>query len=78
MKKTMIFCVLGIFLLSVTATPGYSQTAKEIIQKMIDATGGRKAFESIDDSTITGTMELIQEGLSGEITIYKKEQRSET
>ena len=73
MKKTMIFCVLGIFLLSVTATPGYSQTAKEIIQKMIDATGGRKAFESIDDSTITGTMELIQEGLSGEITIYKKE-----
>jgi outer membrane lipoprotein-sorting protein len=73
MKKTMIFCVLGIFLVSITATPGYSQTAKEIIQKMIDAQGGRKTLESIDDSTVTGTMELIQQGLSGEITIYKKE-----
>ncbi len=73
MKKTMIICILGIFLVSVIAAPGYSQTAKDIIQKMIDATGGRKAIESIDDSTITGTMDLVQQGLSGEITIYKKE-----
>jgi outer membrane lipoprotein-sorting protein len=73
MKKTMIFCILGIFLVSVTATPGYSQTAEEIIQKMIKATGGRKALESIDDSTLTGTMEFVQEGVSGEITVYKKE-----
>jgi outer membrane lipoprotein-sorting protein len=40
---------------------------------MIEATGGRKALESIDDSTLTGTMELIQQGLSGELAIYKKE-----
>ena len=69
----MIFCILGIFMVSVTAIPAYSQTAEEIIQKMIEVTGGRKALESIDDSTITGTMELIQQGLSGELTIYKKE-----
>ena len=73
MKKAMIICVLGIFLVSITAAPGYSQTAKEIIQKMIEATGGRKALESIDDSTVSGTIELVQQGLSGEITIYKKE-----
>lgn len=73
MKKAMTLCFLGIFLASMTASPGYSQTAKEIIQKMIEATGGRKALESIDDSTITGTIELIQQGLSGEITIYRKE-----
>ncbi len=73
MKKVMIFFVLGIFLVSITATPGYSQTAKEIIQKMVEATGGKKALESIDDSTVTGTMELIQQGLSGDITIYNKE-----
>jgi len=69
----MIFCILGIFLVSVTAIPGYSQTTEEIIQKMIEAIGGRKAIESVDDSTVTGTMELIQQGLSGELTIYKKE-----
>jgi outer membrane lipoprotein-sorting protein len=73
MKKAMIIFILGTFLVSVTSAPGYSQTAKEIIQKMIDATGGKKALESIDDSTTTGTMELIQQGVSGEITIYKKE-----
>jgi outer membrane lipoprotein-sorting protein len=73
MKKTIIICILAIFLVSLTAPPGYSQTAKEIIQKMIEASGGKKALESIDDSTIIGTLELTDQGLSGEITIYKKE-----
>lgn len=73
MKKTIIICILAIFLVSLTALPSYSQTAKEIIQKMIEASGGKKVLESIDDSTITGTLELTDQGLSGEITIYKKE-----
>jgi hypothetical protein len=73
MKKAMILCFLSVFLVSISATPGYCQTAEEIIEKMIEAAGGKKAMESIDDSTITGTMELVQEGLSGSITVYKKE-----
>ena len=73
MKKTMTLCFLGIFLVSVTASPGHSQTAKDIIQKMIEAAGGRKALESINDSTTAGTIDLIQQGYSGEITIYRKE-----
>jgi outer membrane lipoprotein-sorting protein len=73
MKKAMIFCILGIFLISITTAPGYSQTAKEILQKMIEAQGGKKALESVDDATITGTIELIQQGLSGPITMYRKE-----
>ena len=73
MKKAITVCFLGIFIASLTVSPGFSQTADEIIQKMIEATGGKKALESIDDSTVTGTIELIQQGLSGAITIYKKE-----
>jgi outer membrane lipoprotein-sorting protein len=73
MKKAIIICVLALFLVSVTSVPCYPQTAKEIIQKMVEASGGRKALESIDDSTVTGTMDLTDQGLSGEITIYKKE-----
>ena len=73
MKKALTFCFLGIFLLSLSISSGWSQTAKEILDKMIEATGGRKAIESIDDSTVTGTIELIQQGLSGTITVYKKE-----
>jgi outer membrane lipoprotein-sorting protein len=73
MKKAITLCMMGIFLLSMATNPGYSQTAKEIIQKMIEATGGRKALESIDDSTVSGTIEFVQEGMSWEITVYKKE-----
>jgi outer membrane lipoprotein-sorting protein len=73
MKRAITLCFLGIFLISMAVSPGYSQTAKEIIDKMIEATGGKKALESIDDSTVSGTIELIQEGLSGAISIYKKE-----
>jgi outer membrane lipoprotein-sorting protein len=73
MKKATIICVLGIFLVSLTAAPGNGQTAEEIIQKMIEATGGRKAIESVDDSTVTGTIEFTDQGYSGQITIYKKE-----
>jgi outer membrane lipoprotein-sorting protein len=40
---------------------------------MIEASGGKKAIESIEDSTITGTLELVQEGFSGTVTVYKKE-----
>lgn len=73
MKKAAIFCILGIFLVSATTAPAYGQTAKEILQKMIDAQGGKKAIESIDDATLTGTIELIDQGLSGPITVYRKE-----
>jgi len=73
MKRVVTLCFLGIFLVGVTATPGISQTTEEIIQKMIEAAGGRKALESVDDSTVTGTIELTQSGYSGAITMYKKE-----
>jgi outer membrane lipoprotein-sorting protein len=73
MKKALTICLLGIFLVSLSTVPGWSQTAKDILDKMIEAAGGRKAIESVDDSTLTGTVELVQQGLNGTLTIYKKE-----
>lgn len=73
MKRAITFCILGIFLIGVSVVPGVSQTSEEIIQKMIEASGGKKALEGIDDSTITGTIEITQSGYTGEITVYKKE-----
>jgi outer membrane lipoprotein-sorting protein len=40
---------------------------------MIDAMGGKKALEAIKDTTITGTVELVQQGMSAPITVYQKE-----
>lgn len=73
MKKRFALCLIGMLLLSLSTFPVYSQTVEEIIQKMIDASGGRKALESIDDSIMTGTIDLVDSGLTGEITVYKKE-----
>jgi len=73
MKRAFTFCVLGLLLIGFSAVPVVSQTSAEIIQKMIEAGGGKKALESIHDSTITGTMEITQSGYTGELTVYKKE-----
>ncbi|MFW6160448.1 MAG: LolA family protein [Acidobacteriota bacterium] len=73
MKKTIVhllFCFLAITLIPPS---GYSQDVDKIRQKMIEAQGGVKLLESIKDSTLIGTMEMIQMGLNGSVTMYQKE-----
>ena len=76
MKKQFAWIMAGAIVLSLAALPGYGQVpkdAQQILNKMIDAQGGRKALESIKDSTTTGTAELPQYGMSGTVTVYQKE-----
>ncbi len=73
MKKMCSIFLSSFFLAALMTSPGSGQTAEEIIKKMIEAQGGKKVFESIKDMTLSGTLELVQQGLSGSITIYKKE-----
>ncbi len=54
-------------------SPAYSQDVKTIIDKIIDAQGGRKLLESIKDSTSIATMDLPSMGMSGTGTMYNKE-----
>ncbi len=73
MKKATLLCVLSLFFISFFAAQVQSQSADDILQKMIDAMGGRKALEKINDTTVSGSMDLTQMGLSGAITVYQKE-----
>jgi outer membrane lipoprotein-sorting protein len=73
MKRATSLCVLSLLLISFLATPAKSQSAVDILAKMIDAMGGRKALEKIKDTTISGSMDLTQMGLSATITVYQKE-----
>jgi outer membrane lipoprotein-sorting protein len=73
MKKKLLLGFLGLFLLSLVSSPGIAQDANEILKKMIDAMGGRKVLESIRDTTLTGTWEMTQMGMSGNLTMYQKE-----
>ncbi len=72
MKRTLSLCLFGLLLFSLMSSPVLSQSADDVINKMIDAMGGRKAMEAINDQTSTGTMELTQMGLSGSVTNYGK------
>ena len=73
MKKFFTISLLGFFLFCIVSSPGFSQDAKKLLDKVINATGGRKAMEAIKDTTFSGTMDLIQMGLSATITFYHKE-----
>ena len=46
MKKTMIWVMAGLLVMSILPAQGFGQTAKEVLEKMIEAQGGRKAMES--------------------------------
>jgi outer membrane lipoprotein-sorting protein len=73
MRKIFTLSFVCLILLSLTAAPGFSQDASGVVEKMIEASGGRKALENIKDTTISGTFELTQMGLEGTMTISHKE-----
>lgn len=73
MKKLLSCGFLGIFILGLLVVPGSSQSADEILGKVIEAQGGRKLLESIKDITTVGDMEIIPMGISGTGTMYMKE-----
>jgi len=73
MKRVLSLTIAGLFLTALLAAPGSAQTADQILKKMVEAQGGQKLYESIKDITITGSIEIPTQGLSGTLTVYKKE-----
>lgn len=73
MKRILIIYFICFFLSSLVTFPGFGQTTDEILKKMIVAQGGRKALEAIKDSTLSGSMEMVQMSTSGSLKIQKKE-----
>ena len=73
MKRIFSLATASLFLITLITCLDSGQTAQQILEKMIEAQGGRKAAEGIKDMTGSGTIEMAAQGLSGPITIYKKE-----
>jgi outer membrane lipoprotein-sorting protein len=73
MKKICSIFILSFFLVALMTSPGSGQTAEKIIKKMIEIQGGKKVFEGIKDMTLSGNLEVVQQGLNGSITVSKKE-----
>ena len=82
MKRTRTAILGAVLMATLAAAAGYAQQApaaavnKEamaVVDKMIAAMGGRKTLESVKDTTMSGTMEMIQFGITAPITMYVKE-----
>jgi len=73
MKKIFSACLLSLFLLSLMTSPGLGQEASDILKKMVEAQGGKKVLEKIKDMTSSGSLEMTQMGMSGSMTMHKKE-----
>jgi outer membrane lipoprotein-sorting protein len=73
MKRVMMFSFIGFLFLSLISVGSFAQTVDEILEKMIEAQGGRKALEAIKTSTLSGSMMIIQMNITGSITMYQKE-----
>lgn len=73
MRKLTAWTLAAIIAVSFAAAPCFGQSAQDVLNKMIDAQGGRKYLETIKDATMTGTIELTQMGMSGTMTRYQKE-----
>jgi len=73
MKKSVSPVLAVFFLLALVSFPGLCQETKEVLSKMIEAQGGTTTLQAIKDTTITGTMEIIQMGMTGSVTLHQKE-----
>ena len=72
--KKILMGMLGVALIvTFTVQKGYGQTAQDVLKKMIEASGGRKAMTAIKDSTMSGTYEIVAYSASGSFTRYLKE-----
>ena len=73
MKKALVLSLAGTLLLATAASTLRAQTAKDVLDRMIEAQGGRAALAAIKDTTLSGTIDMIAFGMSGRVTMSAKE-----
>lgn len=73
MKKTAASAIAAALILSAAAIPVSAQSVQSVLDRMIEAMGGRKVMGAVKDMTVTGSMEMVQMGLTAPITVYQKE-----
>jgi len=73
MKKFFSLTISIALIIWLTSGILLCQTAQDILEKLLNAQGGREALEKIKDTTTYATMEMIPMGMTGTITMYQKE-----
>jgi outer membrane lipoprotein-sorting protein len=73
MRKAITLALAGAVVIAALPLAASADEAGDILERMIAAQGGRKVLESIKDTTVSGSMELIQQGMTATMTMYQKE-----
>lgn len=73
MKKSLSLTLTGLLMFGLLSGQVFGQSADEILEKMIEAQGGRDKLASVKDTTGTGTFDMPAMGMSGDMTRYQKE-----
>lgn len=69
----LLSSALVLILMASLAPSAGAQTEKELLENMIKAMGGRENLAGIRDTRMSGTIEIIQFGMTEPVTIYTKE-----
>jgi outer membrane lipoprotein-sorting protein len=81
MKTLRVLTLVAVFILGGILSPALNITAqeaktdakaKQILEKMIEAMGGRKTMESVKDTVASGSMEMVTMGMGGAATMTMK------
>jgi len=73
MKKAISLILFGALIFTLAVPYVGAQDAGAILEKMFKAQGGKEFLKSLKTATMSGTMELVQQGLEGTITVYTKD-----
>jgi len=73
MKKRLLIGLLAGLVVCSLGVQAQDLGITEILAKSIEAQGGRTALAAVKDTTQSGTMEIIQFGMTAALTIYQKE-----
>lgn len=63
----------GLLLFGLMVSSNIAQSQTDILEKMIEVSGGRKLLGRVKDTTTTGTFKMVKSGMSSDITTYRKE-----
>ncbi len=82
MKRIIVFAVVCLFSLGLVAsantgiatqdTKKSDAKAIQVLEKLIEAMGGRNTLQAVKDMTASGTMEMPSMGMEGSATLYTK------
>jgi outer membrane lipoprotein-sorting protein len=71
--KRITLCAAALFAAAATLAAADLPKAETILDKYIEVTGGKSAYEKTHSEITTGSLEFVGKGIKGQLTVYRAE-----